>query len=406
LLFDYGVSFLSHQGCQMKSKFGLICGVFYLVPSFISPVLAEDKSPITLDQLRSRPVDITVEECRVEVTPPDQPSAGFLPGASSLLPVPSTFLTTLLPPLFEAGFDAVGAGLVDLSGYNSQYKYMSGVANESFYVKSASGYTQGFCFVNVRIDGNAFAAKSQGKIVWKNRNLFEARLAIVPSPDMKAYYVKPLWVRYPKFIINPRAEGVAIELKFLSASGAPIDKTFSHTHFLPVGKEICGKPGSRLLASIDGKPISEDDRIINCSSNVSSVWNILPPAPEVNQALPAQKAVPVVIQANVWEIAGFDPFLNTLGSIIKTNKNKLSADALSTLPPWIYAPNYANMATSAQARVDYYEARQVFLQLVRANSGGAKNCSALLNAWADLVKKSAAAKIQDDVINAMPNCQP
>ena len=156
----------------MKNKFGLICGVFYLVPSFISPVLAEDKSPITLDQLRSRPVDITVEECRVEVTPPDQPSAGFLPGASSLLPVPSTFLTTLLPPLFEAGFDAVGAGLVDLSGYNSQYKYMGGVANESFYVKSASGYTQGFCFVNVRIDGNAFAAKSQGKIVWKNRNLF------------------------------------------------------------------------------------------------------------------------------------------------------------------------------------------------------------------------------------------
>ena len=81
-------------------------------------------------------------------------------------------------------------------------------------------------------------------------------------------------------------------------------------------------------------------------------------------------------------------------------------DALSTLPPSIYAPNYANMATSAQARVDYYEARQVFLQLVRANSGGAKNCSALLAAWADLVKKSAAAKIQDDVINAMPNCQP
>jgi len=389
----------------MKIQIGLIFGACYLVPLLVSPVLGEDKSPITLGQLRSRPVDITVEDCGVEVAPPEQPSAGLLPGASSLLPGPATFLTTLLPPLFEAGFDAVGAGLVDLSGYNSQYKYMSGVANESFYVKSVRGYRQGFCFVNVRIDGNAFASKNQGKTVWKNKNLFEARLAIIPSPDMKAYYVRPLWVRYPSFVINPRAEGVAIELKFLSASGTTGDKTFSHTHFLPVGKEICGKPGSRLLASIDGKPISEDDRRIHCRSNVSSVWNILPPAPEVDQALPEQKAVPVVIQANVWEVAGFDPFLNTLGSIIKTNKNKLSADALSTLPPSIYAANYANMATSAQARVDYYQARQVFQQLVRANSGGAKNCSALLVAWADLVKKSAAAKIQDDVINAMPNCQ-
>ena len=164
----------------MKSKFGLICGVFYLVPSFISPVLAADQTPISapdqvtapisLDQLRSLPVKIALEACtdwrRAEVVLPDQISSSLFPGAAANLPGISTFLTTLLPPVFEAGFDTVGSALVNLSGKNTQYQRMSGVTNESFYMKSGKGYLQGICFINLRIDGNAFAVKRHGQKIW------------------------------------------------------------------------------------------------------------------------------------------------------------------------------------------------------------------------------------------------
>ena len=329
----------------MKNKFGLICGVFYLVPSFISPVLAADQTPISapdqvtapisLDQLRSLPVKIALEACtdwrRAEVVLPDQISSSLFPGAAANLPGISTFLTTLLPPVFEAGFDTVGSALVNLSGKNTQYQRMSGVTNESFYMKSGKGYLQGICFINLRIDGNAFAVKRHGQKIWENKNLFQARLAIVPSPDNQAYYVKPLWVRYPKFILNPRSEGVAIELQFLGAVTAAKASAFSHTHLLPVGKEICGKPGSRLLAGIDGKKVDfKDDRTIYCSSNMSSVWHVFPPVSSVDTAsVEGKAAVPVAIRATIWEIAGFDPFLNALGSIIQTNKSKMTTTILN-----------------------------------------------------------------------------
>jgi hypothetical protein len=231
-------------------------------------------------------------------------------------------------------------------------------------------------------------------------------LRINYSPDGTAFFIEPLWVFYPEPLLNRRAFGVAIALEFKSPDNSTTN-SFQRESLLPVGKVACGKPGSRNVSyGSDGKRLvlgEVEMHMVKCGDSVSSPWVTLPPSPE---KITSPVVVPVVVRAAIWEASDYSRLLSGLGTIIQDNKKSLATATISQIPSSIYPPNYQPDAALAVPRADYIAAKQVYAKLFQANRAGDKNCQQLLTAWSDMITKSIAAKVQDELVNSPPNCQP
>lgn len=364
-----------------------------------NPSVAQITSPITTSELSARPIRVATVTCPVNPVPP--------PGAPAPSPLAPLLLPILLPPIIEAGFNAIGASLIAASGVNRQYQSLTGMTNSMFYKAAGSSLRPNLDCIHLTVEGNAQRTKPRDITTWANERLFEAMLRINYSPDGTAFFVEPLWVFYPKPILNQRALGVAIALEFKSPDNSPTTNSFQRESLLPVGKVACGKPGSRNVSySLDGKRLvlSEVEmHNVKCGDSVSSPWVILPPSPE---KITSSVVVPVVVRAALWEASDYSRLLNGLGKIIQDNKKNLATATISQIPSSIYPPNYQPDATLAVPRAEYITAKQVYAKLLQANRAGDKNCQQLLAAWSDMIAKSIAAKVQDELVNSPPNCQP
>jgi hypothetical protein len=273
-----------------------------------------------------------------------------------------------------------------------------------FYKNDGSRLSPNIECISLQVQGNAQQTKPGDNTSWANEELFEAMLRINYSPDGTAYFIEPLWVRYPNPILNSRARGVAIAVEFSSPKDAT--SPFTRENLLPVGKVACGKPGSRTVSyGSDGKrQINKDMHKVKCGTSVSAPWEILPPSPTDKPT--STEIVPVVVRAELWEASDYNRLLHGLGKIIQDNKAELTKATIAQLPPSVYPPNYNQIAALAGPRAAYITAKQTYSKLLQANRAGENNCEQLLGAWADMVNKSAAAQVQDELVNRPPNCLP
>lgn len=375
----------------------LIAASLFASVGFIecSPGLAQ-VVPFTTADLKARPLRVALVQCPVPPVPPGEPSP------SPLLPL---LLPILLPPIIEAGFGILGESLIAASGKNRQIQSLTGLANGMFYQTNGKDLKPNIDCIYLTVEGNAHLTKPGDKSSWAAKKLFEAMLKINYSPDKTAFFVEPLWVIYPKPILNERARGVAIAVDFKSPGGTNQDKSFLRESLLLLGKVACGKPGSRNISySSDGKRLRlEDSEIhrIKCGNAVSSAWNILPPY-SAEKSTP--EVLPVVITAKLMEASDYSRLLFELGNIIQENKKALASATITQVPPSIYPPNYTKAANLAESRVKYISAKANYAKLLQAHSSGEDNCPALLEAWKTVVQTSVSAEVQDELVNSPPKC--
>lgn len=370
----------------------LATGLFACSVIECNPGLAQIVSPITTSELTARPLRVAPVDCPDEDVPAAAPLAPFLP--------------ILVPPIIEVGFGALGASLIAASGVDRQYQSLTGMTNSMFYKANGSSLAPNLNCILLTVEGNAQRTKPGDNNSWANKRLFQAMLRMNYSPDGTAYFIEPLWIHYPEPILNSRALGVAIALEFKSPDNSTIANSFLRESLLPVGKVACGKPGSRNVSyGSDGERLVKgevDIHKVTCGASVSSPLVQLPPSPEKPTS---PVVVPVVVRAALWEASDYSQLLNGLGKIIQDNKKELATATISQIPSSIYPPNYQPDAALAVPRAEYITAKQVYAKLSQANRAGDNNCQLLLAAWSDMVTKSIAAKVQDELVNIPPNCQ-
>ena len=407
---------------MFKRKVVHLCWLFLLSSGLHAPAFPEtiktEQAPAGIRNIKDRPLRIELlnnRKCQEKL------KVLGIKKSTQESAVVAALGEVIIPPLIDAGIGGVGEGLKYVSGKDREFQTLTGLTNGHFYrteLYRPDIITNVSCILvkvtgnaQIKLKGDEIQSSSKNKSnPWENEILYETLIELVYSVDNPLMYMKPLYVKYSKPLMNLNAVGTALELKILSL-GDNDNNRYSQTSTLLLGKVACGKVGSKTLGYIEkdtGKflpPVDPDYK--PCDSSIQGPWMRIPAkASETSLTMREGLLRPVTVEGVLWEVSDYNKFLAKFADILITNKGEIRKAVVGQLPYTVYSPNYEAAAKLAPARVEYQEAKTTYaIKLSLMRPGDQQSCIDALNAWKTMIQKSVAAGVQDSEIDNPPKCR-